>query len=424
MKKWGILIGGIILGFIVGGQAQTDMEAMFSSDNQNIIYANQPKDYTGAPLVFIEGISDKPQPKDWKDELKIKLFGSMEIPKAEIQKPLPPLEQNDNNVQKTIKINSLFGGEKEVAFVPHTSDWSFIIQVLNDTEIVIQEDIQFIKTANTPSPVRDWAKQDMQLLKVQINGQEIPLKLSEESDVLRLKFPEFGTGVHKVRLTYLVKGAGIFSKKEAQISLALTNTGWNLPTDSFSGVVLFPVSVQKVKTSFLLGKNHQEIKGAFDSGNDSTGSLFFRSTHLIPENSAIQMNLKLEYDSFIKQGLKEKITNSTSFLIFIVSLGIILLYLILNIIEIKITPVEEMMLKRKFLTSSNMYKNFLYRTREIWIGLVLLWFCTFCILRLMNTSFGTSETFILFLIPIVFILIMDYFLLYPLQEKIKKIRGQ
>ncbi|MBR6231785.1 MAG: hypothetical protein IKQ99_01645, partial [Alphaproteobacteria bacterium] len=95
MKKWGILIGGLILGFVLSGQAQTEMEQIFSSDNKNIIYSGKPKDYKGSPLVFIEGISDKPQPKDWKDELKIKLFGSMELPQNEVQNPLPPLQQDE-----------------------------------------------------------------------------------------------------------------------------------------------------------------------------------------------------------------------------------------------------------------------------------------------------------------------------------------
>ena len=154
MRKWGILLGGLILGLILKVQAQTDMEALFSSNNKNIIYTNQAKNYTGSPLVFIEGISDKPQPKNWKDELKIKLFGSMELPKPEIQKPLPPLEQNNKSVQESIKINTLFGKEKEVLFAPHTNEWNFIIQILNDHEISIQEDIQFIRTDEVQNPVR------------------------------------------------------------------------------------------------------------------------------------------------------------------------------------------------------------------------------------------------------------------------------
>lgn len=413
MKKWGILIGGLILGFIFGAKAQTDMSALFSSDNENIIYAGQAKDYTGSPLVFIEGISDKPQPKDWKDELKIKLFGSMEIPKGEIQKPLPPLQAKD--LQQGIKINPLFGAEKEVLFVPHTTDWSFIIQVLNDEEIVIQEEIQFIKTADIPSPIRSWPKQDLHLLDVKVNGLDIPLSITETGNVLSLNIPELEAGVRKIHLAYLIKNAGVFSEKSAQLKLPLTDMGWNLPTDSFNGVILFPNPVQKAVATFLLGKNRQEINGAFDVAQDAMGALFFRATHLMPAHSALQINLNLEYDSFIKISLWDKMMSSTSFVIFIVALMVIFLYLILNIIEIKITP----FMKTKI--SNNSFKNFFYRTGEIWIGLSLLWIGTAWVSHFMNSPLSAFEIQVLILIPIVFVLMIDYLLLYPRQRKIRGI---
>ena len=409
MKKWGILIGGLILGFILGTNAQTDMSSMFSSDNQNIVHSGQAKDYTGSPLVFIEGISDKPQPKDWKDELKIRLFGSLDIPKPEVQKPLPPLEQK--NFQTGVKINPLFGKEKEVLFVPHTSDWSFIIQVLNDDEIAIQEEIQFIKTSDTPTPIRDWPKQNLQLLEAKINNTDFPLSIDKIGDILQLKLPELENGVHKIRLTYLIKNAGIFSEKSAHLSISLTDMGWNLPADSLNGVVLFPNPIQKANAVFLLGRNHQEIKEAFDIVQDASGALFFRATHLMPAYSAIQMNLDLEFDSFIRKGLWDKMISSVSFLIFAVAFAVIILYLILNIIEIKITPVI------KTRHSNNSFKNFFYRTGEIWIGLILLWGATWFISYLMDSPLSALEIQILFLIPIVFVLIMDYLLLYPRQPK-------
>ena len=413
MKKWGILIGGLILGFIFEAKAQTDMSALFSSENQNIVYSGQAKDYTGSPIVFIEGISDKPQPKDWKDELKIKLFGSMEIPKGEIQKPLPPLQAK--NLQQGIKINPLFGNEKEVLFVPHTSDWSFIIQVLNDEEIVVQEEIQFIKTADIPSPIRNWPKQDLQLLEVRINGVDIPLSLVETRNILSLKIPELETGVHKIHLAYLIKNVGVFSEKSAQVKLPLTDMGWNLPTDSFNGVILFPNPVQKATTSFLLGKNRQEIKGAFDVAQDAMGALFFRATHLMPAHSALQINLNLEYDSFVKINPWDKMTSSTSFVIFMVALIVIMLYLVLNVIEIKITPFTKMK------ASNNSFKNFFYRTGEIWVGLSLLWIGTALVSHLMKSPLSAFEIQILVLIPIVFVLMIDYLLLYPRQRKMRGI---
>ena len=421
MKKWGILIGGLVLGFILGVQAQVDMSSVFSSDNKNILYSNQAKNYTGSPLVFIEGISDKPQPKDWKDELKIKLFGSMELPKDEVQKPLPPLEQN--NVQKSIKINSLFGGEKEVIFVPHTSDWSFIIQILNDEEIIVQEDIQFIKTNDLPSPIRDWPKQNLQLLETKINGKTISSSLVENEDVLQLKMPELGTGVHRIHLTYLIRNAGIFSKNTAQISLPLTGMGWSLPTASMNGIILFPRNIEEAKINFLLGKNHQEIKGAFITQKDQSGSLFFQTSHLLPAHSIILVDLNTKFNSFVTKSIFNKMLASPSFLIFIISFVVIFFYLTLNIIEIKITPIEEIILRKKYRIIDNPLLSFFYRTGEMWIGLLLLWAGSLVALYLKNASFSFLEVQILTLPPIVFVLIIDYLLLYPRQENIRKMKG-
>ncbi len=421
MKFWGILIGGLILGFIGTGFAQTDMSSTFSSENKNILYSGEAKDYTGSPLVFIEGISDQPRPKNWKDELKIKLFGSMELPKAEVQHPLPPLEQN--NVQNSVKVKPLFGDEKEVAFVPHTSDWNFIIQVMDDESILVQENIQLIKTANVTTPIRDWTKQDLELLEVKINGQEIPLKLTEEANTLRLKFPDLETGVHRIHLTYLIKKAGVFSKKTANLSVPLIDMGWNLNTDSLNGIILFPVKIKEAKMTFLLGKNKQEIKGAFDVASDASGAVFFKATHLMPAHSALLLNIDLQYDSFLKKGLWNKLTESTSFMIFIISLMVCFLYLILNIIEIKITPIEEVLLRKKYCYSDNAFKNFLKRTGEMWIGLCLIWALTAGILFFTETSFSIFETQILLLSPVAFVLILDYLLLYPRQRNIQKLRG-
>ena len=418
MKKWGILIGGLIWGFVLSGQAQTDMDRIFSSDNENIIYSGKSKEYKGSPIVFIEGISDKPQPKDWKDELKIKLFGSMELPKNEIQNPLPPLQQNDDNIQKSIKINTMFGKEKDILFVPHTNEWNFIIQVLNDDEISIQEDILFIKTADVQDPVRNWPKQNLSLLEVKLNNQIIPPVLEEKEDELSFKLPVLKTGVHRIHLSYLIKGQEQFSDSSAQIVLPLIQSGWSLPVNSLTGVILFPTKVGKSEMSFLFGKNKKEIKEAFEFKADETGALFFQNTHLIPAFSAIQLNLKVLFDSFIKKSAWQRMKEADSFIIFIVSLFVMIAYLMLNVIEVKITSVEQIVMKKKFFASQNSFINFIHRTGEIWIGLFLLFLCTLGILFYTNASFSSFEILNLILIPALIVFVVDFLVLEPKQRKI------
>ena len=403
MKFWGVLIA--VLSFSFYGMAQTNMDAVFSADNQNLIYTGQPKDYTGSPVVFIEGVSDEKSSED-KESIK----------------PLPPLQHS--NIQNSIKINSGFGHEKEVAFIPHTVDWNFIIQILNDDEIAVKEEILFIKTNEITVLIRDWPKQDFYLTESRINGQNLALKPIKEKEKLVLKLPDLETGLHKLNLSYTIKNAGIFSQKSAKIVLPLMGSGWDLPTDSLKGVILFPNQVKNSTLSFLFGKNKLEIKEAFQIQSDKNGNLFFRSAHLIPASSPMQLNLHLQFDSFVKRGIWDKLAESTSFLIFIISLGIICLYLLLNLIEIKISSEEEVALRKKMSPKNSVLKAFLNRTGEIWIGLILLWGGTFLALYFTSSFFSTIEIQFLIFIPCLFVFILDHFILKKRQQKLYLIQSE
>ena len=61
--------------------AQEITDNTFNENNPNLVYDNEAKVYSGGSFVYIQGISDKPQPKTWMDKAKIRLFGSMDIPK-------------------------------------------------------------------------------------------------------------------------------------------------------------------------------------------------------------------------------------------------------------------------------------------------------------------------------------------------------
>ena len=78
---------------------------------------------------------------------------------------------------------------------------------------------------------------------------------------------------------------------------------------------------------------------------------------------------------------------------------------------------------KKYRIINNPFFSFFYRTGEMWFGLVLLWIGTLVALYFKNTSFSSLEIQILILIPTVLILIIDYLLLYPRQENIRKMKG-
>lgn len=422
MKLGRVFFLGLICGMFFTAKAQTDMKDVFSPDNPNIIYADQPKNYTGSPLVFIEGISDQPQPKDWKDELKIRLFGSMDLPKPEIQKPLPPLDQTPELKQEGILVNSAFGEKKWVQFVPHTHEWNFILQLLNNHEVVVEETIRFIVTEQTKPLVRDWPQQEIIPLKATLNGHEIPFVIQQRENRTSFSLPNLTAGLHQLKLSYLLKDSFSASLNKAFLSIPLTGTGWMLPVNSFSGVVLLPTKAKLNDFKTLLGKNKQEIKDAFEFQEDETGSIFFRATHLIPEKTQIQMDFQFSFQQLQKETFWSFLNNNPSWLIFGILISIILGYLILNIIEFQMISDEEMIHKKKCTYYPSPVLNFLHRVFEITLGILLLFLVTFIVSLYTQNTLSWKQWAFLIILSMGLIFVVDRVILKPRYQHVLKLK--
>ena len=422
MKKWGVFVGALILFFVGATKAQQNMDALFSGDNKNILYTNQAKDYTGSPLVFIEGISDKPQPKDWKDKLKIQLFGSMNLPEAEVQKPLPPLNDQPVIEQEGVQIKSLYGEQKTVQFTPHTNEWNFIIQILNDKEILVTEDLVFITTDEVKELQRDWPI-DQNLfvpLKAQLNGKEIPFEIEQKSNYSYFQLPQLPSSAHRLHLSYLIKNKTPFQKKEGYLTIPLTGLNWDLPVNSLAGVILMPTKVQVQEPQLLLGKNKQKIEEAFLIQPDINGDLFFKSKHILPASTQILANFNFSFDSFPKADFWDHFWDNSNIILFVVLLGIILGYLILNIIEFQMISDEELIHQKKIPMSSSALHNFVSRIAEILIGICLLFLGTFFILLFIQSSFSLKQWIFLIAFALVGVVLIDFWVFKPRYNKILK----
>ena len=87
------------------------------------------------------------------------------------------------------------------------------------------------------------------------------------------------------------------------------------------------------------------------------------------------------------------------------------------------TSDEEMIHQKKWIHIKNNSFNFLNRIFEIMMGVILLWIGTVFILYFSKTSFSAGQWILLIFIPIVIILLMDYFLFEPRQRKLFLLRG-
>ena len=102
--------------FLLPAFAQEINNNTFNENNPNLILDNEPKTFQGGGLVYIDGISNKPQPKTWMDKAKIRLFGSMDIPQKADGPILDDSYSFENTNQNTSGIPSrdFFGKNKEV----------------------------------------------------------------------------------------------------------------------------------------------------------------------------------------------------------------------------------------------------------------------------------------------------------------------
>ena len=80
-----MLKGGVFLTILlnIGLALAQDVTAdMFRTDNPNLMNLNEPKEYTGAPLVYIEGVKAPEKANNDMEALQLKLFGTKDIQAA------------------------------------------------------------------------------------------------------------------------------------------------------------------------------------------------------------------------------------------------------------------------------------------------------------------------------------------------------
>ncbi len=384
----------------------------FNENNPNLIYDNVAKKYSGGSFVYIQGISDKPQPKTWIDNAKIYLFGSMEIPKEPDAPHLSDSPSFDNSQNEIgIPVNTFFGKNKELKYTPHTSDWDFIIQLMGGQNIYIKEHLQFLTTQDAPI-IRSWPinSDHFFLISAKINGQNIKQFLEKRSDLTSLKLPSIPKGTHKIMLEYVLSN----QTNANEISLPLTASNWPLEVDNMSGIILTDQS-QLENTKFLFGQNKLEIPSNFTIQKDNKGNTFFKNNHLIPAFAQIQLNAK-----HTKQQREDNALGKLSpFALFLISFIVILLYLILSGYEI-FSQSLLFQLKRFKRHNNNIFINWIYRMGEIIIGIFILLILTLLISLFLKINL--SLLWILLLtISVLGIILLDIFIFHPKQKEIFKI---
>ncbi len=406
MKKL-LIIFGLIIFPVLAQEVTIDT---FSENNPNLVFNNKPKNFKGGALVYIQGISDKPQPETWMDEMKIKLFGSMEIPNNSYVPHLDDTSSfpDDSTRERGIITTNFFGHTKEIKYVNHTSDWNFIIQPMDNDSVSIQESIQFVITEDMPL-LRSWplfSQQNISFMSIQIDGKYISLN----KENTQLNFESLKPGLHKILLNYV-----LYYKHDKNFILPLISNSWPLVIDNFSGIILNGKTGVK-NPQFLLGNNNLEIPQNFDFNTDEQGNIFFKNNHILPAFTQIQLsgeqNDLAPYQNNIPFSMTKEI-------LFCISFTIILIYFILSALEIYFLDLSRL-LKRFKKISTNPIICWFYRCGEITIGSIFLLFLTFLSSYIFQIFLPFYYLMALFLLIVICIICTDMYILYPRQALVHK----
>lgn len=408
MKKGGVLF--FILFWLCPALGQTEVATLFQKDNPNIILENEARSFDGTPLIYLEGVSDKPQPKTWQDKLKMRLFGSMEIPKGDQS---PELSLDSSFVKKesnTVEIQPAFGQKKVVPLIPHTADWKFVITLTDSNLINVYENMTFILTENTEEMIRDWpvSSKDFHLIKAEIDHKHLPIQSDNKTSFLKLD--KLTPGAHTLHLNYTINQP----QNQSAFVLPLIGKKWPLLADRFSGI-LFTNKPDMGLPAFLIGENQQKFPENFTTQKDNKGNILFKMDKILPQGTQILLNIPAQ-----RKATANKFDETM--LLFWIALGIILFYTILVCIEIKYMSLEKK-LKKLHHVSLNPIKNFIYRSGEFCAGIFLLLILTGAISYLSGNYLTWNLAQVLILNSLLAIVLVDSFFFHPAQKEIFQMKA-
>ncbi|MDR2902257.1 MAG: DUF2207 domain-containing protein [Lactobacillales bacterium] len=301
--------------------------------------------YKGNPFVFIDGFSSTgpAKPAEYMDAEKRRLFGSTDILKEKTPAPgfantdFTPYRPSVSQSQITFDVLPAFGPKTSADYIPHITDYTVIIQILNTEDVLVKENIQFIETSANKIFERT--------LPLTIDGRAIEINVL---NVLRNKLPAelvhdrvhgnlvlqdshaLSQGLHSYEISYLVKNAISIPKTGgmAEFSISLTGPALDMGIERFSGIVLFPAETPIYKKELLFGSNKMAVPETSHIYSDEKGNIFFTLNHPLPAFADVKLVLDFDKKILMPPTLEEKIISHLDLYWF----GLFILFLTLYMI--------------------------------------------------------------------------------------------
>lgn len=241
----------------------------------NIKHRETQKNFTifeGQPIVHFDEILS-----DTRDEMPVDTAAL--LPPPQIQVP------------RDITLSTPLKSTITTAFTPQTTDFIFIVQVLNDSDILVEERFQFITTEAGPfSRALLSGDKQVELIAAAQNGRALPLFKEKTPDGIRFTSQApLPQGAHTLMLRYRVKNALTHGGSTWGLDWNLTGNAWPFPINNTVVLVQFPTRTSVFQKELRFGTNDMRFQEAFTVQTDAEGNQLYRLNQLLPAYANVRL---------------------------------------------------------------------------------------------------------------------------------------
>ena len=342
-------------------------EKVLNPKNQNNFSEHISKVSSGEPVVKMGAGSIKPEGP------KLRVTSAKELQEMDI-----PLNLIYN-------IKTPFGIKETAGNTDHTTDFYTKIQVIDNQNLLIQENIQFVTTKPTkierilPLSLKNQNNMlpfEISVLSFEANGKSINYNIQQSKENFQIQsIKEFPAGVHLINFKYILKNGIQNINSMNQLFISTTGSKWPLPINRFRAIVLYPNIPINYQKNLLFGNNNISVNKGIQITTDIKGNTLYTNTRPLPAFLDIRVfetfngkNLPLSFN----QTFFEKYFN---FLLCFGTIFFLSIYIIIsNVYLKKISKKGENILKKvndlkpcvlMFLTHKNFTFNILSNFKSI-----------------------------------------------------------
>lgn len=278
--------------------AQDNTAEMFRTDNPNLINLGEVKTYSGAPVVYIQGVQPPEKANNAMEALQLKFFGTKnisDVTKDTLQLTETAPETSSENQIQNLTFETPFHKAVQAAFVHHISSFIAIVHVVNQNKIVVNENITVVNTDQDLFWVREIPLvpgANASITRYIQNGQPLAVNTSPQTDALTLTAPiPLDVGSNQIALTYQIENP--LQKEGLDLDLTGTSLGW--PIAQFKAVFFFPLPQTLQAGKLVFGTNQLDIPNIYTQQTDAEAkSAAFQINRIVPPNASIHAQLQLD----------------------------------------------------------------------------------------------------------------------------------